>query len=402
MMEYLSDLSDAIASYFRHFVQSNFQALWVVLAALAGIYLLTVLLSRIGSPERPYTREHHIRRSSLIASVTVIGLLIAIFSYLWADTDFYVRQPVHFTHWLALVVCMVITIIVLAGMRTRYYRGRISSLVTPAFTPGEGRRFGRNARSLFQKSKLWIIAPAAGFLLLLFALHKPDYLVAVLIDNSTSMETNIENGKLALGETITDLDDNTDVIISWFTDSSGTSVPKTTAAQIQAVSDARQLNGRHAFFEDHNQAIQYLESIELTAKTPLYETIQSQFLFAQNQTMNREYSRRILIIVTDGAESYMDTREVENMLCADESFDLFWDDIGIMNLGGDLNWDFFDMAMNVCNYYVEQDATYLSSYQSGVQEMIREILKKWYFPVFLAITYIVWAVVCLLIRPKAY
>jgi hypothetical protein len=255
---------------------------------------------------------------------------------------------------------------------------------------------------MFNKSKVWLLAPAAGFLFLLFALNEEDYLLAVLIDNSTSMENNIENGRMALGETIRDLDDNTDLIISWFTDSTGSRAPKTRIADVQAVSDARLLNGRHAFFEDHNQAIQYLESIELTAKTPLYETIQSQYLFAQSQTANREYSRRILIMVTDGAESYMNESEVRNMLCADESFDQFWDDVGIMNLGGDLTWDFYDMAMNNCQYYVEEDATLLSSYEYGIREMIREIIKKWYFPVFLALTYIVWVVICLLIRPKAY
>ncbi|MGB3182105.1 MAG: hypothetical protein WBB45_11995 [Cyclobacteriaceae bacterium] len=402
MKEFFSNFADAVGSYFRHFIDSNFQALWIVLIALLGIYVLTVLLSRFGNPPEPYSREHFIRRNSVIASIIVISILIAVFSYLWANTDFYLDNPVHFSHWLALVVSMVAAIVFMMGLRSRYYRGSIRSIMLPAFTPGEGRRFGRMGRALFNKSKIWLLVPAAGFLLLLFALNKEDYLLAVLIDNSTSMESNIENGKMALGETIRDLDDNTDLVISWFTDSTGARAPKTRISDVQAVSDARQLNGRHAFFEDHNQAIQYLKSIELTAKTPLYETIQSQYLFAQTQTANREYGRRILIMVTDGAESYMNEAEVRDMLCADESFDLFWDDIGIMNLGGDLNWDFYDMAMNDCQYYVEEDATMLSSYESGIREMIREIIKKWYFPALLAFTYIVWVIVSLLIRPKAY
>lgn len=402
MSDFFDQLFEAIATWARNFAESNFQALWVVLAALAGIYLLTVILSRVGEPGFPNSREHFIRRRAIAATCIVTGILIAIYSYLWANTQFYYDNPVQFAHWLSVVACMTLGIILLVSLRGTYYRQNIKSVVVPAFSLGESRKFARGARTLFQNTKLWLLAPAIGFVMLLFYLNKPDYLLAVLIDNSSSMENNIENGKLALGQTIEDLDNNTDLIISWFTDSTGQSAPRKTMAEVQAASDARQLNGRHAFFEDHNQALQYLEGIELTAKTPLYETIHSQYLFARQQTMDREYSRRILIMVTDGAESYMEENEVGSLLCTDEEYDLFWDEVGIMNLGGDLGGKFYTKAMDECQYYVEQDATYLSSYQDGVAEMTREIIKKWYFPAFLIITYVIWGIACLLIRPKAY
>jgi len=400
MSEFLGNFFKAIRQYFDDFILGGYQGLLFILLVTVSVLVLTIIFSNQFLPRSPRTREFHVLRV-LIGSVSVVlSLALGSFCYRWSNTDYYIHSPNQFVHLIIVLGLSLALVLLYIKFASNFDRYKVRNLYLPAFTIGENARFLKGTRKLFDKTKLWLALPLASFLLLLLYFIKPNYLVAVLIDNSSSMEAHVETGKAAISETFSELDDHSDLILSWFTEKN----PKQDISRVISMRNWSQLEGKHYFFQDKYQALQHLESIDLVGGTPLYETLHSLFLYAQEQVANTNYAKKVLIIVSDGAEAYIqnDRATLSQILCSNDQFDAFWDDVGLMNMGGDLTGPFFDLAMNQCNYYVEEDATSLSSYKIGLDQMIQEFKHSWFFPIWMASIFGISLVVCLTISPKTY
>lgn len=338
MNDFLVDLWHALTTFYRDFIGHDFADWWLLPLVLAIIYVLGMIVIRIHKKMFPLQRAYRIISGMIISGLIAAFLLCAVFCYVWSTSAYYTKVRPEFVHLLSFLVAMLIPLWGLLVLRGKYNQVNFKEISRLPFTAKERDRFHNAARKDFNKLKSWLLLPALGFLLLFALNYRQANLISFILDNSSSMDEHIENGKDALSRTINELDANNDVIIGWFTE---TRPMRQNVMEIVQETAYQNLLGEHSLITDRNQVSQYLSNVPRTGTTPLCEVIWSNYLYAQNAALNKVYDRKMLIIVTDGAGAISKYAEVQDFLCSQAEFDEFFYAVSCINLGGDLDNNFF-------------------------------------------------------------
>ncbi len=401
----MTDLLDVIDDYLRQAAYDSLE-FWLypfgVLLACWMVFLL-IRFGRFRRKDEAVSDEYQIYSNLVVAASIVSFLLIGGCCYAWS-TGFYNRSGFEFSHLLALLFSIGISIGAFYTWRSFFTQRKLQNIVNYGLTEEIQQRREWSAKQNFQRTKFWLLLPALGFLMLWLVQNRNYNLVSFVVDNSPTMGESIfggdaplEVGKDALSQTFEELDEYTDIIISTF--QSGDY--KSSASDIVMLGNSNQLLGVNAFYEGINKddAIFYVENdLEVVGgQSPICETIWKNFLFAREQTDDKTYENTLLVIVTDGRENNVD---VNQFLCEQPEFNEFYppENVYLINLDNMGFNDFIQKAEN-CGYTVE-DGTDMASYVGALEDIMRDFTSNWFFVIWLAIIYVVMTLIAFLVNPQ--
>jgi len=393
MEDYIVSLFEAMSSYFS--MASNSTQWWLVPVTIVLLWLLITISTKFIGDHKVFTREFKIHTFSIVVGVCVELSLIGYFLYSWISTEKYQTDHEKLVHLLCILSCIVVQVMSYKKLANGLQKERLKQNVRHPVTEMDSRRKRKIVTQQFKKMKLWSILPILGFLVLLLPIKRDKNLVSFLLDNSSSMDVHLNNGKQILEKAFKNLDSDTDIVLSWFSENN----PRTDFQKLIRSKDQSQLDGIHQYFTNNESAIQSLNSIEFTETTPLYESIWSNYLYTKALVQNKDYTNKIFVMVTDGEDSYFQ-QESHSFLCAVADFNDFYKDyINIINLQG-LDNTFFEKAED-CNYIVYEGMD-LDSYSTAIQEILVGVTKDYYFPAWLCILCVSGMTIVLLIKPKRH
>lgn len=392
MQEYFKQLFQSFGDYVGSVTASTYW--WVPLVALVALWLFWLVAAKVLDKRRnlQLTREFRLLSVLVVMAAIVQLIIIGAYMYLWAKSTFYATDGEKLVSLLSLALVTAVQVTAFVTLSRGFARERLLRNVQCPITRHDDERKQALAKKRFGRLKLWALLPLLGFLLLLLP-DRQHNLVSFLFDNSSSMESHIENGKQVLPRVLGKIEGHTDIILSWLSEDD----PKLSLSEIVNQTDYSKLEGIHALYQDANMALASLDGIAFTKGTPLVEAIWSNYLFTQQQSGNAEYTRMYFVMVTDGGEGAVGD-ELQNFLCSVPEYEEFYQgNISIVNLGS-AEGPFFDKALE-CGYEV-YDGANLNSYATSIENIFKETFKDWKFPVWLAIFYAMGALTLLFIQPK--
>ena len=190
-------------------------------------------------------------------------------------------------------------------------------------------------------------------------------------------------------------------MVSWFSDPIEENY-KTSMRELTSCISINKLNAVNNYFENNQNAINYLQNLISISPTPLFEGIWSNFLFCKSLKDQYQPEQMILIIITDGVETVIPEPEHENFLfCNDQDFDDCFDRVSIINLDGDLSSPFFMNAFE-CGYYIEEDGMSRINYLNALEHTLKHLKKDYNFIIILSTVLVIFIFIILIIPPKKF
>lgn len=393
MENYIISLFEAFGNYIDMVTKST--QWWLIPAVLGAIWLISIVFTKFINESSILTREFKILTYTILISICVEFVLLSWFIYNWLQTEIYQIDIEKLVHVVSIIVCIIPQVIGYKILANGFEREKILQNINCPVTKGDLNYKNKIAVKEFKKIKIWALLPVISFLILFLPIKQDKSLVSFLLDTSSSMDIHIANGQEILEKSFQSVDNDTDIILSWFSEND----PTEDFAKLINTKDRTKLGGVHQYFTNKKSAIKALNTIEFTKETPLYETIWSNYLYTTEISQNKEYVDNIFVLVTDGEDSYLKDA-TRSFLCEIPQFNEFYqDNINIINLQG-LDNTFFDKA-NECNYIVYEGMD-IDSYSTAVKEILGEVTRDYYFPVWLFIFCTLGILIIVFIKPKKY
>ncbi len=349
---------------------------------LTKVFLLSAK-DRRRDPKLPASREYTIQYCRVAAGCCTAFLIILGICYFWSE-GYYNSNPLTFSHLLALLVAYLIIGAAMRAGASLFAKATVGRLIFQPLNEEDERNRTVLLKREFAKRKLWLVLPFVGFLALLMLNLKSQNLVTIVLDNSSSMETNnangivpIEVGRKALFKTVENLDGYTDLIIATFAESDNYI---SDAGELAGKQTAQELTGNVRFFDaaDNNNARSYINTLNnvITPSSPLTETIYKSYLFAKEYSANKSYGNSAMIIITDGGEAKLG--DFTDLFCDDANFTAVFPDpenISLINLEDDATGDFYNKAAD-CGYTM-QEGSDLTAYNESLDMLMQDYKNNW-------------------------
>lgn len=167
----------------------------------------------------------------------------------------------------------------------------------------------------FYKRSIFTLLLILPFLSL-FMKPRQSTLVSLVIDNSMSMQEQLDFLVAGLTEIAPTIQENIDYVITHIPECENCDDygRKVNLSVEQIVSKERKaLNAEHATFSDINEALSYLDDIHLTnLGSPLFDCIWSNYLMCQEESERKNYQKKVLLVFSDGEDNlFSDNAEVK-------------------------------------------------------------------------------------------
>ena len=303
----MEELFKAFGKYIKVAEINSFEFWIYPIGTILAIWLLTAIGLRIipkGKDNlKTIFRIHNlwIKNSILVASV-IIGLIC----YWWV-TNYFSSEPIQLNLLLSLFIALLIPIINFNQLKRFFTIEDIKEIVSHPRTPIQQENRITGAKKSYRKIKLSYMIFPLGFLFLLLSLNPKKNLITIIYDNSSSMENNkaIE----AISETFSNLGDNNEIVLTTLGGLAfNSSAIKKTMNEILAVKLYSQLQaGDVVYYNDPISAKTGLNQIIEINYSPISESIWKAFLFIKSDLSNKNYDKKVLIIITDGDDNINDS-----------------------------------------------------------------------------------------------
>ncbi len=249
-------------------------------------------------PPVPFSRIFNLWRAWLVAGCLTAFLLVAWITFVSRRGEAF-RANYELPTLISFTMAMLCPVIALVKLRASFTRQRLKNLASQAHTPREEGRTVTALRRAFRRSKVWLLVPLLGLVVLFIpGLSKPS-LVAILLDNSGSMEEPISQAREILRTVLPQFPDKSRFVITTFDrDASYTSIEEVmgvTPGQIDS------LSGSVITFENAKEAIQHIEGVSTDQGSPVCEGIWKTYLDV-NQQEPMVFPNRLFLIITDGKD----------------------------------------------------------------------------------------------------
>ena len=385
---------------------------WMVLVlATLSIFLLTKLLLFTKRETQRQERDQkrmvfHVLETALLAYSIVMTVVIGLMSYYWSN-GYYEQTNQEGVHLLTVLLLLIFPLGICWQMRSLFKGENRRDLFGQPLSSKQEQRRLNFSMELFRKRKLWVLLPALGFLLLAVMQKSSRNLVSIVLDTSYSMslpgtsgEIPLENGKYALASNINSLGDNTDFIITTFSD--GEELDN--MYKVLSISNYESLLGHNMFFTGQEKAglLNYLSSLDVVAgSSPICETIWKNFLFTREQELIYEYDEIVSIVVTDG-KGVLPANQIDQFFCAASDYDEFFspERVNIINLSEDFTNELIQQATD-CGYLIE-DGFDSQNYLASLDKILADFKKSWSYPFWLGLIFLLCSVTCFSITPNLF
>lgn len=379
-----------------------------LLLPLLGIWGLSMLLLRLRKSD-DLGRKFFIEKSVFLAAYGMATLLIAGYCINWSN-GFYQVDSLELADLFALSFCLFIGSMSLKSLSGNYQRSNHQNLIGQPLSRSEEEDQLLIAKGKFIQLKKFLLVPLFAFSLLWFFSNKNYQLVSFVLDTSSSMgiesdqgEIPLETGKRALRKTVLEFDDFTDVIITTFQNGDR----KNSIDEIINSSESS-LKGYNSFYfgEEKTATINYIGTIgeekkDLSDYSPVCEVVWKNFLFSQKQGMERNYETIASVLMTDGGDNKI--VELDGFFCDHPAYsDFFGSNVNIINLNFYSPEDLPFMAKaEECGYAIEMGYDALT-FNAALDHILGDFKQNWSFIAWLAIVYFVFMLSSFFINVKPF
>lgn len=301
----MNEFLDSIVNFY---LKASFGSLafWAFpLLTLLGIWLLATVGLKIGRRKRKLKSVFKIHRSLMVSSLFVSGVLISLLCYWWA-TNYFAEHPYEFALLFSLLLALLVPIFVQFSLRSHYRNDGLKELVNQPKTDRQFVRAITFTKKAFGKNKIYYVLPLLGFIFLLFYLYKGTNLIAIVYDNSTSMDD--RTASEALNETFDQLEENNQIVFATLNANQGGIGQDTAKADINQIMAARTTTdlvaGTVIAFNNPEEAVGNLGLADNSSPaSPISESIWKTWLFIKETKAEQPYRNKLLVVITDGGDN---------------------------------------------------------------------------------------------------
>jgi hypothetical protein len=400
-------MTEFLKSFGTYCKQAEFSSIWFwafPLGTLFLIWLLTTVGVKIFSKRVKLKTVFVINRAWIISSLIVAGILIGFICFWWSR-NFFAQHNYQLALLISLTIAMLIPIFSLLNLRSYYTPEGIKEITDQPKTAHQLNSVIVLTKKAFTTNKLYFFIPLLGFLLLFLYLYKGTNLITLVYDNSASMqETNAID---ALSETFSNLEPNNEVILTtlegYLASDYNTLIEKKTVKDILMVSKYSTLKGGNVVaFTNPTDARNGLSQISNECNgSPICEALWKTYLFVQETKPNQTFDKKLLIVITDGADNIDATLSSGKFLFDDEKFSEFYppENTFVIDYSNGSSTSFLQRCASVgCDIYPAENNK--QAYLDALDNALQSFKNNWFLIYWTAIIFSLFTIIALLIQPK--
>jgi hypothetical protein len=396
----------SFGSYYKDAQFDDFSFWAFPVGTILLIWILAILIPKIFSKRQKLKTIFIINRGWIAASLIVTAIIIGLICYWWTQ-NYFAEHPFQFSLLLSLFISMLIPVFALLRLRNYFTQEGVKEITDQPKTPSQLDATITFLKRAYRRCMFFYLVPLLGFSMLLFVLSKGTNLISIVLDNTPSQNLSFSDGKAALTQTISQLDENNQIIISSFSSNKNT---RKTFDEIVKTNQYNPSVDISSSFTSKNDAINYISSLELTSGdggSPILEVIWQNYLFAKQNSQNSSFKNKVLLIITDGGETAVIPITANRFFCNVEEFSGFYapENTFIIDyfteqdqISASQNSLFIQNAGN-CGYDVQKGIT-KEDYSFALAQVLTGFQNNWYLIFWTITIFVIMAIIGILINPK--
>ncbi len=399
-------MNEFIKSFSTYCKEAEFGSImfWVFpLGTFLFIWLLTILTVRFYKVKKLKT-VFAINRAWILSSLIVALILIGGICLGWSK-NFFAQHPYHLSLLISLTIALLIPVFSLVHLRRYYSPEGIKEITDQPKTANQLDSVITLLKKAFIANKVFFIIPAFGFIFLFFYFYKGTNLISVVYDNSESMQQT--NAIDAMSETFANLDQNNEITLTTIEGYQQGDVPpvaKTTMNEIMGIKKSSSCKaGNVVAFTNPNDARNGLTQISNQCYgSPICEAIWKTYLYIKETKPNQTYDKKLLIVVTDGADNLLaESLSSGKFFFDDERFTEYFpaENVFIIDYSNGISNPFMQRASNAgCDIYPAENNK--QAYLDALDNALQSFKNNWFLIYWTIIIFTVLTIIALLIPPK--
>lgn len=377
---------------------------WIIpVGTFILIWLFTIVGLKIFRKRKRLKTVFMVNRAWIVASLILSSIIIGIICYCWTQNIF-AEHPYQLSLLFSLTIAMSIPIFSFINLRKYYSSENVKEIVDQPKTLHQLNTTIPLIKKAFYRSKRAYLISILGFLLLLFYLNKGVNLISIVYDNSGSMSHT--NAIEALSETFDKLEDNNEIILTTL---NGPQYQpkvnaKTSLPELMAVRNSSALfAGNISSFQNPAEAVNAINQVTgYECCSPICESIWKTYLFIKESKNNEDYKHKLLIVITDGYDSYLEeSLKTDKFFFDDTEFSEYFpsENVFIIDFSESSVNTFLQKCTNAgCDVYPAENNK--QDYLDGLDNALQSFKNNWYLIYWTLLIFSVLAIIGLLIPPK--
>jgi hypothetical protein len=400
-------MTNFFKSFSTYCKEAEFSSIWFwafPIGTFLFIWVLTVLGVKIFSKRKKLKTVFVINRAWIINSLLAAGILIGLICYKWSRNHF-AQEHTQLSLLISLTIAMLIPVFSILNLRSYYSPEGIKEITDQPKTAHQLNAVIVLTKKAFTANKFYFLIPLLGFFFLLLYFYKGTNLISLVYDNSESMQQTTAVD--ALSETFDKLDKNNEVIlttIEGYQEGDQPPVAKTSMKEIMSVSKFSNLKaGNVVAFATPTDAKNGLTQISnLCYGSPISESIWKTYLYIKETKANQEFSKKLLIVMTDGADNLLaESLKSGNFFFEDEGFAEYFpsENVFIIDYSQGASTPFMQRCMDSgCDVYPAENNK--QAYLDALDNALQSFKNNWFLIYWTILIYALFTIIALLIAPK--
>jgi hypothetical protein len=380
-------------------------AFWMIpIASVLAVWLLTFVATKVLRRRGRMKTAWGINGYLIGSAMAVALILISWLCLGWAQ-GWFIHSPLTFTLLLSLFVVMQAPWLVLLRMRGHFTQTGLREYLDQPKTVGQLNAAIVLANRKFSRLKYLLALPLVGFVFLLLALSKGQNLISIVYDNSSSMETS--SAIDALRKTFETLGDNNEILLTTLEGYDSTNImegsTKRSIQEIMAATEPSQLKaGNSTIYNTPADASAGLDLVQSQVwGSPICEGVWKSFLFLQQSREGVPYRKQLLIIITDGDDTFVGNSLEQDFFFSNEEFAARFpsDRVFVIDYSTSGGNAFMNQAQsNGCDVYPASNS--VDDYLSALDNALQSFKSNWAIVWWTLIAFALPALICVLIPRK--
>lgn len=332
-----------------------------------------------------FKRTFYIHKASFIASLLVATVWIGVICFFWS-TNRFDKSPLQFPFLLSLLIAFLFAFRNLFSLASKYRQKRIKEIVPLPLSTKHQARNTNIATSAFRRLRYWLLILLLGLVGLFWVGKQSRSLVALVVDNSTSMEKYLETTRNVFSRLVAKFDKSTDIVITTLARDQDWIQKK--PANLKALMQRKQneLAGEIAPYigkVSKTAPAAYLSQLQLTeGGSPVLQAVWKNHLFSKAQALNVNYKKKYLVVITDGGDASIkgDLANEESLFCDNEEFVNFFPletthFVLYLNEQKQTDIEAFKTKVDECGYQVYEGDD-VQSYQLNLENVLNDFTSR--------------------------
>jgi len=399
----MTEFAKSFSTYCKE-AEFNTIAFWAFPACtLFSIWLLTTLGVKIFGRRGKLKTVFVINRAWIVSSLIAACILIGLICF-WHSRSFFAQRPWQLSLLISLVAAMLVPAVSLTRLRKYYSLQEIKEITDQPKTEHQlNNSVIALAKKAFTANKYYFLIPPFAFSLLSLHFYKDTNLITLVYDNSPSMQetTALE----ALSETFSGLEPNNEIVLTTlegYLETDLVTATKTNLKDIMRAGKSSDLKGGNVVaFLNPEEAKNGLSQISNECiGSPICEAIWKTYLVVQETKANQIYDKKLLVIITDGAD-YIDASLASGkFLFDDEKFSKFYpsENTFVIDYSNGAPASFLQRCSRAgCDVYPAENNK--QAYLDALDNALQSFKNNWFLIYWTAAIFSLFTIIALMIHP---